>query len=206
MTTKLLFFLILLSLVGCSKDNATNNDPVAQLPAETQVGANTFGCYIKGKLLLPRDGTSLQGGTNSGCVFWGGYPENGAIYNFNEIEVKDYKSKRGARFLLHIQSLAILGEGTYVIDESNGSSSIDGLFHNYINCKIFNESTNSYQYYRSYANSGVLKITRYDYANQIVSGTFSCNVRNSINPSDEITITQGRFDFNLNILYYKVFP
>ena len=46
MTTKLLFFLTVLSLVGCSKDNATNNDPLAQLPAETQVGANTFGCVI----------------------------------------------------------------------------------------------------------------------------------------------------------------
>ena len=203
MTTKLLFFLTLLSLVGCSKDNATNNDPVAQLPAETQVGANTFGCYIKGKLLLPRDGTSLQGGTNSGCVFWGGYPN---VNDYNEIEVRDYKSERSTRFLMHIQSLFQIGMGTYIIDESNGLSDIDGLNHHYIHCKIFNESTNSYQYYRSYANSGVLKITRYDYANQIVSGTFSCNVRNSINSTDEIAITQGRFDFNLNTLYYKVFP
>ena len=39
----------MLSLLGCTKDSA-NSDPVFQLPPETQIGANTFGVTINGKV------------------------------------------------------------------------------------------------------------------------------------------------------------
>ena len=105
-----------------------------------------------------------------------------------------------------MQSAHTIGIGDYIIDESNGMSNIDGFSHNYIHCKIFNENTNSYQYYRSFENSGVLKITRYDFANRIISGTFTCTVKNSANPSDQIEISSGRFDFKWDTLITTVFP
>ena len=63
-----------------------------------------------------------------------------------------------AKMLIHIQGLEQFGVSNYIINESNGMSNIDGLNHNYLHCKVFNLATNSYQYYRSYQNSGTLKI------------------------------------------------
>jgi hypothetical protein len=51
-TTILTFYVLITTLTACSDD--TGFKPT--LPAITQTGANTFGCYIDGKLLVPRDG------------------------------------------------------------------------------------------------------------------------------------------------------
>ena len=180
-------------------------DPLAKLPAETQIGANTFGCLINGKLLIPRDGTSTLGNSTQGFILWGGYPTNDA---YNEIDIHDYKSIKTGEILIHIQSLIQLGVGNYIIDESNGFRSIDGLNHNYIHCRVFNEATNSYKYYRSFTNLGLLKITKFIIIpglSSTISGTFTCTVRSTSNPSDEIEITLGRFDINGFTLPVKVF-
>ncbi len=55
-TTLLLLFI---ALASCSKDS-TSKDKTFSLPAETQIGANTFGVTINGKVYVPRD----QTGTN----------------------------------------------------------------------------------------------------------------------------------------------
>ena len=207
MKTTILFFLTILSLVGCSKnDDPIPPDSLAKLPPETQTGANTFGCFINGNLLIPRSGTGTVGATDYAMRLWGGYPTG---TEYTEIDIRDYKNTRTASLLLHIQSLDQLGEGNYIIDESNGMSSIDGLNHNYIHCRIFNPATNSYQYYRSFNNSGIIKISNFDfipYEKKIISGTFTCKMKNSINPADVIEITSGRFDINGYTLLTKVFP
>ena len=207
MKKTILTFLAILFLASCSKDDnlEPTPTPVSQLPPETQTGANTFGCLINGNLLLPRDGTRGVGATGMGMILWRGYPN---ALDYQEIEVRDYKSLRTGDLLLHIQSLDQFGVGNYQIDESNGQSSIDGLNHNYLHCRVFNPATNSYQYYRSYPNSGLLKITRFDFipsVQRIISGTFTCKVRNSANPADEIEITSGRFDINGFTLPITVF-
>jgi hypothetical protein len=195
-------FIVFVLLASCTKDNSTS-DPASLLPPETQTGANTFGCLINGKLLIPRDGSGTFGVSGgSGFEFLGGYPDGA----YNEINVHDYKSVRTAKILIHIQNLRQIGVATYVIDESNGMSNIDGFDHNYLHCRVFNDATNSYQYYRSYHNSGVLKITKYDFNNRIISGVFSCKVRNSVNLNDEIEIKQGRFDIKWDTLPNKIFP
>ncbi len=193
----------LFGLGSCS--NSTQNDPVLQLPPETQTGANTFGCYINGKLLIPRNGTGTIGGSDTAVTVWGDVSGN---QQYSEIDVKDYKSTRTAQILIHIQSLHQIGTGNYTVDLSNGLRGIDGLNCNYIYCRVFNESTNSYQYYRSFENCGTINITRYivPTGTKIISGTFSCRVRNSTNPADEIQITQGRFDINSLTISDKVFP
>ena len=198
--------LAIISFASCSKEEGgtlVTQQQTLQLPAATQTGANTFGCYINGKLLVPRNGSGTVGGADRGATLWGGYPNSTDYY---EIDIRDYKSNRTAQILIHIQAAHLNGVGDYIIDLSNGMSNIDGLNHNYIHCRVFNEATNSYQYYRSFNNSGLIKITRYDYPNGIISGTFSCRVINSANPADEIEITQGRFDFKWNTLPNKVFP
>ena len=54
----LLFFLFIISSAECKKHNLSEN-PVDQLPPETQTGANTFGCLINGQIFLPK-GLSLS--------------------------------------------------------------------------------------------------------------------------------------------------
>lgn len=202
MKTTLYSFLVFVLLASCTKDNPTP-DPASLLPPETQTGANTFGCLINGKLLIPRDGTGTFGGANSGASLLGGYPNSTDYY---ELDIRDYKSERTAKILIHMQSVHLTGVDNYVIDESNGLSNVDGYDHNYLHCKIFNEATNSYQYYRSYHNSGIFKITKYDFNNRIISGIFSCKIKNSVIPNDEIEIKQGRFDIKWDTLPNKFFP
>jgi hypothetical protein len=205
MKTALYSFFLFVLLASCTKDNSTP-DPASLLPPETQTGANTFGCLINGKLLIPRDGTGTFGGADSGAILWG---DPTGSQQYTEIDVHDFKSDRTANILIHLQNIDQIGNGNYIINESNGLHDIDGYNHNYLHCRIFDEATNSYRYYRSYANSGVIKITKYELipnVKLIISGIFSCKVKNSTNPNDIIDISKGRFDFNGATLPNKFFP
>jgi hypothetical protein len=194
-----LMIALFLLLIGCSSDS----NPEDGLPKETQTGANTFGCLIDGELLVPRSKNSTNDfGVYDPLNFLGSYDDN---HNYNEIEVWDYKSNKTTVLLLHIQGLYANGAKDYVIQESNGMSNIDGYEHSYVHCTIFDKKTNSYQQYVSYENSGVIKISFYS-AYARVSGIFNCRIRNIDNPSDEIEITNGRFDINGATLPNKYFP
>ena len=199
MKNTLLLALFLL-LIGCSSDSK----PEDGLPPETQIGANTFGCLIDGKLLLPRFGNNNIVNPAWGATLWGEIPE---VNDYWELEIRDLKSPRRASFLMHMKEVAIHGIGDYIINESNGMNSVDGLNHTYLHCVIFDNATNSYQQYVSYENSGTLKITFYKPSpSLILSGTFNCKVRNIQNPNDEIEITNGRFDIKPQNLSQTYFP
>jgi hypothetical protein len=203
--TIFLFFIILLA--GCSKDEATN--PVDLLPPATQTGANTFGCLIDGKVFLPRSGNNSLVFPLSGAILWGGIPQS---YDYNEIEIVDYKSAKSASLLFHMENIFNDGSGSYVINQSNGMNNIDGLDHHYLHCIIYDKLTNSYQKYVSFTNSGTFTITRLltnstnGNNGNLLSGTFNCRVRNINNPNDEIEITQGRFDINSLTIASTYFP
>jgi hypothetical protein len=205
MKTQILFLSIFLQiLLSCSKDDNKTSSPCEDnLPAITTSGANTFGCCINGTLLKPRDGTGTFGGSDDGFSTWGDPTGNN---EYIEIDVRDYKSEKTANLLIHIQNINQNGVGDYILNQSNGLNSIDGLNHNYLHCRVFDTATNSYQYYRSFENSGVLKITRYDFVNRTLSGTFNCRVKNSSNSNDVREIKQGRFDINWQLLPNVEFP
>jgi hypothetical protein len=204
-TAFLLFSITVFLMSSCSSDD----NALAQLPPETQIGANTFGCLIDGRVLIPRDGTGTTMGADRGFIFWGGGEDDLDYPIWNEIDIHDYKSFRTGSILIHIQNLIQIGEGEYIIDKSNGMTRIDGYMHNYIHCRIFSNKTNSYQWYRSYDNSGILNITKLDlipYQKAIISGNFECKVVNSVNPNDTIEIKSGRFDFDSFTLTNTQFP
>lgn len=197
-----ILLLTTLFFLGCGKDdNPSNKNPLLLLPLETQIGANTFGCFIGNKIFVPRNGTGTFAGADYGFSFLGGYPDGA----YNELEINDYKSERTTNMIIHLQDLRQLGVGQYIIDESNGQADIDGLDHNYIHCRAFNPLTNLYGLYLSSENSGVVNITRHDLTNGIRSGNFTCKLKNYFAPYDEIIITQGRFDAGRN-LPNVVFP
>lgn len=183
--------LILITAFGCNNNDDANTNQ-RTLPLITEIGANTFGCYIDQQLFLPRDGEGTFGSEDKAMTLWGGGSNN----DYNEIDVHDFKSEKTASLLLHIESLYDNGEGIYVINESNGLEGIDGFDHTYIHCRVWREDIGNYQNYLSYGNSGTINITRFDFENGIISGTFNGFVRNYQQPHDTIQIREGRFDIN----------
>ena len=64
-TAILIINLLFITLISCNNNN-DDNGFTPSLPAATQTGANTFGCYIDGNLLVPRDGTGYYGTPDDG--------------------------------------------------------------------------------------------------------------------------------------------
>lgn len=199
-TTILIINLLFITLSSCNSNDDNSFTPT--LPPATQTGANTFGCYIDGNLLVPRDGDGTFNSTSKGMQFWGSSDQT-----YNEIHVWDYKSGSESLFF-HIQDLHQNEEGSYEIKESNCQLSSSGNPNPTVNlfCRKKNQSTQLINLYCSIEGSGILKIIRYDLVNRIVSGTFSCSAVNRDDPNDIIEITEGRFDIKWDNLEEKEFP
>lgn len=198
MKTTILFLIFALS--SCNKDSV-KSDPIAQLPPETQTGANTFGCIINNQVYYPRDGSGNLGGGSAdrGLIFWGATND----IDWNELDCGNFKDgKPASRMIIHLQGLATNGVGEYVWKHTNFLRSIDGLPQNYLYVRVFDSNSNSYKYYGSYENSGKTIITKYG---NIVSGTFSGKLRLK-NGTEEIDIINGRFDINSSTLDQTRFP
>lgn len=194
---------LFLLMMGCSSDS----NPEDGLPKETQTGANTFGCLIDGKLLVPRSGNNNIVNPLSGAILSRGFPE--ASFDYYELEITDYKSTHYVNLLFHMHNAPNNGLGTFEINESNGMRDVDGYPHNYIYCIIFDKKTNSYQKYVSYENSGSFTITTLIISpptGSILSGRFNCKLKNINNLDDELEITNGRFDINSRTIAQNYFP
>lgn len=190
--------------MACSSDDAATKDPFAQLPPETQTGANTFGCIINNQVFYPRDGTSsLFNPSGKGLKMWGDPSGN---QEFNELEISNFQDAKPTNsMVIHLHGLNQIGIGEYFWKNSNFQSSIDGLMQNYVYAKIYDESVNGWRYYGSYENSGKVTITKYSNNNTIVSGNFSGKLR-LYNGTEEIDILDGRFDINKTTLSDTNFP
>jgi len=201
-TIHLLFCTLAITLASCdNNDDASSCE--SSLPPATTTGANTFGACINGKLLIPRSGSGSFGTTPRAARLLGGWP---LVTDYYELEIRDLKSARSGFILLHMDKVHELELAIYVIDQSNGQNSLDGLDHTYLHCRVFDDKTGQYQYYRSFEDSGVLEITNYNFNNRLLSGTFNSRAVNSANPLDTIEIKQGRFDLKWNLLSDTKFP
>lgn len=199
-TTILVFGIFLLLQSSCSKDDGFT----PTLPPITQTGENTFGCFIDGNLLTPRDGDGLLGVPDRGMRFVSlGDPPN---YIYNELIVRDFKSGTGGIVKIHFDNIEQYGEGVFTINESNCEDGLDAIQNINITCRWWNEASQVFKWYCSKESGGILTISRYDLDNGIVSGTFSCTVQNKNNPNDIIEITEGRFDINRSTLSLTNFP
>jgi hypothetical protein len=85
MKNLLLLLITTLTLGSCDKDDNKPQNPISQLPPETQTGANTFGCLINGEPFVVSN-TSQQT-----AIYQGGFLQFGAkgIYMIvlNPIEI-----------------------------------------------------------------------------------------------------------------------
>ncbi len=198
----ILIMLLILSSCNTSDDKNEFN-PI--LPPITQTGENTFGCYIDGILLTPRDGTGTILGDDDGMYFLSGpSPDN---IQYNEINVHDFKGNSKGILKLHFTNIDLLGEGTFIINQSNCQDGLDANININITCRLWNEQTQLFDWYCSTENGGVIEILNYQNSvDRIISATFNCLVQNRNNSDDIIEITDGRFDINTTTLRYEVFP
>lgn len=198
MRNTLLLFTLAISLANCSNDN--NNTPEDKLPPITQVGANTAGCYINGELLIPKNGEQQFGGSPAfGLNINAGINFNAPIVgdDYFQLEIANKKDTNGAGIILYIRNMQN-GNGNYIIDQSNGELYMDGPNNNQIIAGIRKNGI-SKTYYSS-QNSGIITITRFDYPNGIYSGIFNATLYNKDNPSEQIQVTDGRFDISIATL------
>ncbi|MFC4686255.1 hypothetical protein ACFO4P_04810 [Epilithonimonas pallida] len=200
---KNLIFLLLCIVICCSRDNDTETDNTSQLPAETQTGANTFGCLVNGKLFYPRDGSFSTAGSANAVTWWGDTSEGSNLYR--ELDVNNFKDGKPINnFWMHLQDIPTKGTGEYIWMDSNFKHGIDGLMQNYVYVKAFDYNTSTWKWYTSYENSGKTIITKYG-GQPIVSGTFSGKLR-SADGKETIEIIDGRFDINTATIGNQNFP
>jgi hypothetical protein len=194
-----IYILVLSFLTACSNNNDAN-DSQDSLPSITQIGANTAGCIINGKILIPKNGNQAIGGppiygmnVNAGINF--SEPIIGDDYW--QLEIANKKDPNSAGIVLWIKDMQ-QGIGNYPVNQSNGELYIDGPNNNQIIAGI--EENGVQKTYWSSNNSGTITITRFDYLNGIRSGIFNVTLYNKDNPTEIIQVTDGRFDINVATL------
>lgn len=200
MKTTILFFMTFFLLASCTKDSTNNIN--AQLPAETQTGANTFGVSINGKVYIPRDPTGFSTlPSTRGMMYTGS-----STLPWSEIVVKDGASAVGFKMIIHFKELLVNAIGKYKLNNSNFQDGVDSDLIDHIYFKIWDANIGNYTYYGSILNQAEINITKFTSGNWILSGNFKGKFVRYDNPNDFITITDGRFDLNLNTLPNTVFP
>lgn len=168
----LLFALSLLSTTSCNNDDDNNTEnPILQLPQETQTGENTFGCLLDGEPFIP------SGGTNPlDCVY---QFVNGEYY-FGLQGNKRNDNNNLITIALSTNELEIQQGLSYNL-LNNISGNAQGYFSISTNFNFTSEN-----------HTGLLTITKLDQINQIVSGTFWFDVEDQNGTVHEIR--EGRFD------------
>jgi hypothetical protein len=161
---------------GCKKDKNTT-EPTDQLPPATQIGANTFGCLVNGKVYVPK-GYNGNGSPNPKKLYdigLNGRPILGITAD--QIVNSNYKGS----ILISFGNLDHLG--TYMMpNDFNFSLDWTDVIGN---CSTIAFDTTIKKF-------GGGEITKLDIPNRTISGTFNCKFKTL--QCDTVFITDGRFD------------
>lgn len=172
-------FLITLTGSKCKKEKPGN--PIDQLPPETQIGANTFGCLVDGKVFLPK-GPGLNPILT--CYYQYIYYPSPTGFVF-QVAARDNSNPSTLNSMNILSDSIILEQGkTYNLQETNRGT-VRGNYRHWNNNSLDDFLTFS-------PSSGQLKVNKFDEVNQIASGTFWFNAVNS--NGDTVHVTNGRFD------------
>ena len=185
----LLFLISLSALVftsaKCRKDK--NNNPVDQLPPETQTGANTFGCLVNGQVFKP-GGASLTGGSLSCNYQFLGTGINGGYYFRLAAIYQNNTNGSGKSIGINTDSLAIKENDKLLLTIPLTKGKASAGYSNYQTQPTMNYD----DYSTTSIISGELWLKKLDTINQIVSGTFWFDAVNA--NGGKVEIRQGRFD------------
>ncbi len=138
-----------------------------KLTKPTQTGANTFSCKINGKVYVAKTNLFSPGLIGG---LWGAPGR----YEFG-VEAVVYSDGDKASYTIDLGVSPNISEGIYPI----------------ASCTVYPGGNGFVRYNASPA---TINFTHIDYAQMIISGTFSFNAVNTTNASDVLTVTDGRFD------------
>ena len=163
--------------VSCKKSNENFSTQQDILPPVTQIGANTFGCLVNGKIYIPR-GYRGNGTPNPNIIYSLGL--NGLPYL--QIDAGQFeKNNQVASFVMNIDSLTSVGVySIYTTKKQVGFGS--ALFPN---CGTLPADTVQFK-------TGLINVTSYNLSNRIIAGTFNFKIKPY--NCDTLFITEGRFD------------
>lgn len=182
------FRLILASLIfisittsECKKHKPGN--PVDQLPPETQIGANTFGCLIDGKVFLPKGRGGVNPILTSYCQYI--FTDYSKGYFF-QVSANDF-SNPNQTYSVTINTDSIpVSVGTRILTSPTIKGEASGRY------LYIDPNFQLHDYRTSTPYQGELIIKKFDEINQIASGTFWFNAVNAT--GDTVHVTDGRFD------------
>lgn len=189
----LLALTIGLAAMGCRDREKEAQD---QLPPITQTGANTAGCLVNGKVLIPKNGSQNFGGPPAyglkslqGDDFWPNQDD------WKVIKITNYINSDKGELYIYIDNMK-KGKGDYIIGQSDGEFFPYGPKNPHMIYRVI-KNNNQLTYYSS-DNCGIINFTKADlmYGVSLYSGTFFATLYNKDNPLDKIQITEGRFDIN----------
>ncbi len=167
--------IIIISTNSCSKKDDCEH-PVDCLPPATQIGANTAGCLVNGKILVP-SGRSF----GSGSVLISQYLFYQGAYFFS-IGIDDREENQ--LISIRIENSQLEEGGIYPLQLETENSGSAAYIIGGAGSGIGYVTTNNFK--------GELHVTNLDETKKIVSGTFWFDAINS--EGESVQITQGRFD------------
>jgi hypothetical protein len=202
MMKNVIFLFLFCFLFSCDSTDDIKKEYDPQLPPVTTIGANTFGCKIDGKIMIPRNSIGyLPPGSRH-------YPVinlNGINGEYTYIQAADRRETQRGGVFLYLQNepnLNTFEVGEYDIFNGISPSFLNDNYKNYVYVTRYVNGVA--QNYKSIENTGKIIITKSE--NSIFSGTFYCKVKNVEHPFDIIDITEGRFDINKSNINSTNFP
>ena len=166
LTILLIFFFV----IGCKKD----------LPIETQSGTDTFGCYVNGKLFIPK------GSPFAGPILKAQYSiqNNKPIFSISAT-MADGENRHAVSIVGDSIKLAV---GTYAIATPKAGS-VSGHYN------FPDPLAPQGSYTSTNIQAGQLTIKHYDSIKYVISGTFYFDAVN--NNGQKVEVREGRFDVKL---------
>ncbi len=191
---KNIFLATLIGLSALSCDRLTETQD--SLPAATQTGANTFGCKLNGIVFVPNKATGSTVVERPLKVF--GFYDNTVNWSRRITAWRGEDVKNMLYIDVYIYKIHEKGINSYSLDKAPEYDDAPP-FYSYIKCRAVSPTTKQYKYYGSYENSGNIDITYLSDDKFIMSGKFTGKLR-EINGTEEVEVTEGRFDINLKTL------
>ncbi|SKC11913.1 hypothetical protein SAMN05660477_03141 [Soonwooa buanensis] len=186
MKSSILSTAILLSLLSCDRTTNTDTADNNKLPPITQTGANTAGCLVNGKILLPR-GQKIQ----NGPVLASFYQYLNGGYHFG-LAIDDNKDSNLPSIILGSDMVNFDEGKSYLLSENLNNNSLINSFGTYVIADLNTNNLIKFSTTKTYI--GELRITHLDTLKHIISGTFWFDAVDA--KGNKAEIREGRFDVN----------
>jgi hypothetical protein len=174
----------ILTIISCVLLLSSCKKNVDELPAASQTGSNTFGLKINGELWVPQKAV-----VSGAPILEARYTGTGGVF----INARNFASSPSeTEFEIYLQNIS--GPGTFPLNQVTSKyPNHVASYAYYIKRKFMPEN----EWITSDKFTGNVVVTKFDTANNIISGTFEFTAGSVDNSADPIIVTEGRFDVKI---------